>query len=267
MKKTLYLTLVLVALLLLTVKLLTLPLANFFIPQAQAGLQITSVPDGAEVYIDSELKGKTPHEEASLKKAEVYIKLISKGGIWGGKVTLNPGTWTVVKRNLSADPQTQAGEILTLEKGEGVNVISSPDGASVEIDGKGVGQTPLKLSLEKGEYNFVIKKGNYLPSTVKATIPEDFNLTLNVDLALTEADLSSISLPAQSTTPKVKVLSTPTNFLRVRDQPSLSGKEITRVEPNDELLFLGEESNWYKVRLKNGMEGFILASYAEKITQ
>lgn len=269
MRKSLYLTLALVALLLLVVKLTTLAVGQFMIPKAYAGLKITSQPPGAEVYLDNTLKGKTPYEEGSLKTSTVLIKVVSSKGTWEGKVVLNSGTWTVIQRDLSADPQTQAGENMTLQKGEGVTVISSPDGALLEVDGKTLGQTPLKISTEEGvEHLFVIQKGGFNQRSIKVAIPEGFHLTINVDLALDDrVDLTNVALTPQSTSSKVKILSTPTNFLRVRDKPNLAGKELTRVEPGDELVLLGEEGSWYKVRLSNGLEGYITSAYAEKITQ
>ena len=149
-----------------------------------------------------------------------------------------------------------------LEKGEGVSVISSPVGAILEIDGIYVGLTPLTTNVGEGEHTFVLKKNNFLSESInKVSVPEGYHLTISVDLAITEADLNNITLPVINATAKVKVRSTPTGFLRVRDKPSLSGKEIRRVAPGDELLLLEEQDDWDKVRLSNGEEGYVSALY------
>ena len=261
MKKSLYVALILVALIILAVRFLSVVLPNFLGVKNNAGLKITSIPDQADVYLDNELTGKTPFEEANFKKKEVTIKLVAQDSKWEGKVLMHPGTWTMVQRKLSPDSATGSGEILTLEKGTGVSIISAPVGATVEIDGSTVGLTPLRTNVSEGEHIFVVKKGNFLSESIKAGVPEGYHLTANVDLAITEADLTSIALLVTSTTPKVKVRATPTGFLRVRDKPSLAGKEIGRVAPGDELLLLEEQVNWYKVRLSNGEEGYVSALY------
>lgn len=261
MKKSLYIVLIAVAVILLAVRFFSLQLPNFLGVRENMGLRITSVPDQADVYIDNELIGKTPFEEKNVKKNEVLIKLVSSGNKWEGKVSLNPGTSTVVQRKLSPDTATGSGEILTLEKGTGVSVISSPVGAMLDLDGVSLGVTPLTADVTAGEHIFVVKKNNFLMENIKASVPDGFHLTINVDLSLTEADLSSIVLPITNTLPTVKVGSTPTGFLRVRDKPSLSGKEIGRVAPGDELLLLEKEANWDKVRLSNGEEGYVSALY------
>lgn len=225
------------------------------------GLKITSIPDQADIYFDNELTGKTPFEEANFKKREVTIKLVAKDSKWEGQVRLNPGTWTLVQRKLSPDSATGSGEILALEKGEGVSIISAPVGATIDLDGVSIGLTPLTINVAEGEHIFVLKKNNFLSESIKASIPNGYHLTINVDLAITEADLSSMALPVVSTTSKVKVRSTPTGFLRVRDKPSLLGKEIGRVVPGDELLLLEEQPSWDKVRLSNGEEGYVSALY------
>lgn len=268
MKKSLYLILATMAAILLLTKLISLSMETLFSSPASTSLRVVSTPAGADVYLEGNLKGKTPYEGGNLKNSSVIVKIVSQQGQWEGKVVLNAGTWTVIQRDLTADPQTQAGEILTLQTGEGLSVISSPDQAVVEVDGKSMGETPLKLNLPQGEYIFVVKKDNFLQRTIKATIPENYQLTLNVDLALTEGvDLSVANLPTQSMSTMIKILPTPTGFLRVRDKPSLSGKELARVKPGDELLFLEEENNWFKVRLPNGLEGHISSTYGQKQNQ
>lgn len=268
MKRSLYFTLATAAAILLLTKLISLSMGVFFSSPATASLRVVSTPAGADVYLEGSLKGKTPYEEGNFKNSPVMVKIVSQEGQWEGKVALNAGTWTVIQRDLTSDPQTQAGEILTLQTGEGLSVISSPDQAVVEVDGKSMGKTPLKLNLPAGEYIFVVKKDNFLQRTIKATIPEDYHLTLNAELALTEGvDLSAVNLPTQSASIMIKVLATPTGFLRVRDKPSLSGKELARVKPGDELLFMEEENTWFKVRLPNGLEGYISSAYGQKQNQ
>ncbi len=266
MRKSLYIVLILIALALLAIRFFSLQLPNF-LGLENMGLRIISVPDQADIYIDGKFLGKTPFEEVNFKKREITIKLLAESNKWEGKVTLNPGTSTFVQRKLSPDFATGSGEILSLEKGTGVSIISSPVGAMVEIDGISVGVTPLTINVSEGEHIFVIKKNNYLSEAInKVSVPDGYHLTISVDLAITEADLSSNASSVITTTPKVKVRSTPTGFLRVRDKPALGGKEIGRVAPGDELFLLEQQSNWYKIRLSNGEEGYASSVYLQIIS-
>ena len=87
-----------------------------------------------------------------------------------------------------------------------------------------------------------------------------------MDLALSEADLTTVAAPVITQTPQVIVKETPTGFLRVRDKASLSGKEIAQVKPGDSLILLEELTGWDRVRLSDGTEGFVSSTYVEKKT-
>jgi N-acetylmuramoyl-L-alanine amidase len=63
---------------------------------------------------------------------------------------------------------------------------------------------------------------------------------------------------------KVLILQTPTGFLRVRDQPSLGGNEITQVKPGETYQLLDERTDWYQIKLTNGQTGWISSEYAQK---
>ncbi len=178
---------------------------------------------------------------------------------------LNGSTLTVINRELSSIPQGAAGEVLTLEKGQGVVVLSYPDQAQIEVDGKIYEKTPVSVDIPAGEHSFTVSKGNYLKRSIKASIPQGYALTLSVDLALSEPDLTQVTASVITTTPKVIVKNTPTGFLRVREQATTSSKEVARVAPGDELILIEEMGNWSKVRLEDGKEGFVSNTYVDKM--
>jgi hypothetical protein len=185
-------------------------------------------------------------------------------GKWEGRIKLKDGTLTVVNRELANDVASASGEVLTLEKGQGVTLLSTPNEAEVEIDGKNYGKTSTLANIPPGQHTFVLSKSGYLKRSIKADVPENFNLTLNVDLALTEADLTDVNTPTITITPKLVVKNTPTGFLRVREKPNLNSKEVAQVKPNDELTLLEEVSTWYRVRLDDGTEGYVSSTYVNK---
>ena len=232
----------------------------------KSGISVMSEPPDAQVFIDNEEVGKTPYENQNLEPKEYLIRVEKDEMIWQGRVKLKEQTLSLVNRELSKDQTFSAGEILSLDKGKGLTVVSNPAGAEVEVDEKSYGQTPIFIDVLSGEHTISVSHPNYLKRNIRAIIPSDFNLIVSVDLSLSEADLTTIVTPAIKTTPELKVLNTPTGFLRVRDKPSTSGKEIDRVSPGDILIMLEELPSWYRVRLSDGKEGFVSSSYAEKQT-
>lgn len=239
---------------------------TIFGAKTKSGISIISTPDKAKVFIDNQDLGETPFTKDDLVPNEYTVKLEKDSMIWQGKIKLTPNTLSVINRDLSKDITSSAGEILTLERGKGITVVSSPSGAEVEVDGKAYGKTPLTINVDSGEHNLFISHPNYLKRSISANLPKGFNLTISSDLALSEADLTTFTAPTITTTPEVVVKKTPTNFLRVRDKASIQGKEIAQVKPGDVLILLSEEGDWDRVRLSDGKEGYVSASYVEKKT-
>jgi len=239
----------------------------FFGIKQRSGLSILSTPSEATVFLDSKEVGKTPFEDKNLDTKEYLVRLEKEDSSWQGKVKLTSGTVTIINRDLAAQEASSAGEVLSLSKGRGVTVISNPSEGEVEIDGKPYGKTPITINLSTGDHTITVAHPNYLKRSIRANLPANLNLTVSVDLGLSEADLTTISAPVINQTQQVKVLQTPTGFLRVRDKPSLSGKEIDRVNVGDKLVLLEETNGWDRIKLTDGTEGFVSSTYVEKQTQ
>lgn len=238
---------------------------KFNVTKEKAGVRVLSVPSEAIVFINNKEVGKTPYQDEELSDGEYLVKIQAGDGVWQGSVKLVAGTLTVVNRDLAKDTTSSAGEVLLLKKGKGVTLVSFPSESDVEIDGKYYGKTPTTLQINAGEHTFGLSKAGYLKRSIKAYIPERFNLTLSVDLAISEVDLTNITTPPITQTAKVVVKNTPTGFLRVRDKPSVTGKEVGQVSPGDQLILLEELSGWDRVRLSNGTEGYVSKSYVDKL--
>lgn len=230
----------------------------------KSGMSILSTPDGATVFLDGKEVGKTPYESRDLEVREYLVRISKEKYGWQGKVKLVSGTVTVINRDLSADFSSQAGEVLILKRGKGMTIVSNPSDADVEVDGKTYGKTPQILDIPSGEHTMLLTHINYLKRSIKANLPEDFNLTVFVDLPISEADLTTISTPVITQTPEVIVKNTPTGFLRVRDKPSTTGKEVAQVKPGDTLILLEEQGAWDRLRLSDNTEGFVSSAYVEK---
>lgn len=263
-KKALIFGLVLVSLLIITLQFSNKIASSVFKTREKAGLRVLSVPIGANVYVNGDSVGKTPYEDQDLTTQEYALKIETDSSSWEGKIKLIPGVLTVLNRELTPDSSSSAGEVLTLEKGKGVTIISNPSGALVEINGKQYGNTPISVDIAPGEHTFAIKKPSYLNRSIRATVPDGYNLVINADLALSEADLTKLTAPVITETPKVLVKNTPTGFLRVREKASVTSPELAKVSPGDELVLLEELSDWVRIRLSNGTEGYVSSTYVEK---
>lgn len=232
----------------------------------RGGISILSTPSNAAVFLDNKKVGQTPFDDKNLEIKEYLVKIDQNGASWQGRVKLEPGTVTVINRELALVEASSAGEILSLSKGRGITVISNPTKGDVEIDGKAFGKTPIVINLSAGDHTINISHASYLNRSIRANLPENLNLTVSVDLALSEPDLTSVSTSVITQTQQVKVLSTPTGFLRVRDKASLSGKEIGRTNTGDTLVLLEELNGWDRVKLSDGSEGFVSSAYVAKVT-
>lgn len=260
----LFLILIVLSIFSLIIKFGTKPVYSLLGYQPKAGLKITSLPEST-VYLNQESVGKTPYINEELLEGEYQVKLESGDKKWEGSVKLNTGTVTVLNRELSESLASSSGEVLHLYEGKGVVITSAPTGASVEIDGKMNGHTPLSVNnLSNGEHTFLLKHPNYLPRSVRATMPDNLLLNIHVDLSISDSVEVNTPAPTIVVQQKVVVTDTPTGFLRVRDNPSVLGKEVTRVKPGDELILLEETQGWSKVRLQDETEGYVSSDYLEK---
>ncbi len=248
MKKTIVFILVLISIFILLIRFADFGLQSFLGAKKVSGINILSMPSGATVFLDGVEAGKTPYEDKNLTPKEYAIKIEKADLIWQGRVKLTVGTVTAISRDLAKD-------------------FSSPDGAQVEVDGKPYGITPVSLKLGSGDYMVVLSRPGYLKRSIRINLSEGYRLVVSVDLALSEADLTAVQTPPITQTPEVVVKDTPTGFLRVRDKPALSGKEIAQVKPSDTLILLEELVGWYRVRLANGTEGYVSTSYVDKKPQ
>lgn len=263
----------------------------------KAGIQVTANPQ-ANVFLDSQSLGQTPVYQEGLKPGTYTLKVASNDqalATWEGKVTLNGGALTVVDRQLATDPTKSFGYTLTFEAlasktATEVNLISFPDTVSVMVDGAPVGFTPFKSdSIAAGGHTFTLTSPGYQDQVIKASVKAGNRLVINVQLGAqtiiptpTPTPLSTPSatptvnpaeitpLPKQASDaavlkPYVEILTTPTNFLRVRATAGASGVEVAKVNPGDRFPYLSTESGWYQIEYLTGKKGYVSTTYAKLV--
>jgi hypothetical protein len=270
MKKVLLILAVFISLVSILFQFGRAPLQKFIGSHSRSGLQIDSNTK-AKVLIGGIEKGETPFVDSNLTEGELLVSLqpVEDSSVsakpWQGYIKLNPGTLTVINRNMEASVQGSSGEVITLEQGKGVTVVSTPPQVELIVDGVVMGRTPITLSdLSPGDHQFILSKENFVKRSIRAKVVDGYNLVLTVDLAIAEADLTKLPTVPVSATAQVIIKNTPTGFLRVRNSASANGQEMGQVKPGDVLTMLEEIPNWYRVRLSDGKEGYISAAYAQK---
>lgn len=245
--------------------------------RANAGILVESIP-ASSVYIAGEQVGRTPYE-TNLNPEEVVVKLIPETidkalAPFETKVTLSSGIKTTIRREFGETEESSAGEIVSFEKVGGkevsISVVTIPNSAQITIDGVVRGFAPYKTtSVSPGEHSLVVSSQGYVDRTITVKAVVGYRLTAVVKLK-PNGEISPEEKVEGETTEKkimVEILSTPTGFLRVREEASTAAKEVAQVNPGERFPFLGEdtENNWFKIGYKEGEEGWVTGQYAKKI--
>jgi len=244
----------------------------------RGALQVTSVPK-SQVFLDGKYIGNTPLSLIELPDlldiGEYSLKLVpTEKGLkeWSEKISIYKGALTVVDRTFDKNLGSSTSTTITLtqasnkDKSE-LSVISFPSGAQVVLDSSIKGSTPILLEdITISDHEIKILKDGYKEKVVKVKAVEGKRMEVVVNLGI-RTDLASES-PVASTSAtlskKVKVLDTPTGFLRVRESPSLESSQSGTVNPGDLLDLISKEEEWYQITLPDGKTGWISSEYAQE---
>ncbi|MFD3006128.1 PEGA domain-containing protein [Thermus tengchongensis] len=138
---------------------------------ATATLAVDSRPQGAEVYLDGRLSGRTPVSlSVNPGRHEVELRL---SGYQPYRVTVNPRPGERVQVFAQLVPERRQGTLA---------VTSSPSGAEVYVEGALRGRTPLSLSLPEGRYAVELRLSGY--ETYRATVQVRRGETTRLDVRL-----------------------------------------------------------------------------------
>ncbi len=145
-------------------------------------LQVSSYPTEAEVYVDGEKKGLTPITINDLPLGEHFVEVTKENfNTWSQKIDVNEYKVIQLVANLQA---TSAS----------ISVDSNPEGATVYLNGKNKGITPVKIEdLDAGDYTLTVEKDGFAPYTEKITVSKGETVVRNITLkkAITELSIDS----------------------------------------------------------------------------
>ncbi len=246
----------------------------------KSGIEIMSYPT-AKVFIDGKEAGMTPYKNVTLKPGEAEIRLEARNKTWKRKIDLKSDVNTVINWEFGEGENEDGGYLLFMEKTgnekrAGLMVSASPDKAAVAVEGEIIGFSPLRIDDVSGgdkqvsisfpgykSINLYIKTTGGYQLVIEAFMVEQKieNDTEN-PLELVVEDLEP---KMESSLGKVVILKTETGWLRVREAASSGGREVGRVNPEEEYNLLEEKEGWYKIDYEEGKEGWISASYADKL--
>jgi hypothetical protein len=242
-------------------------------------LQIESVPR-TNVFINSTLSGQTPMQ-TSLKEGVYTVKLVPEASeaktiSWSSTVRVYKGTTTYINRELASNELLSGGEILSLEKnsqgGAMIWVNTDPSGVFVSLDGEDRGVSPAYIeNVATGQHELSVRDDGLLPRTIKVIVVPDHKLIVDFKL-MRDENFKEKQNQKKKKEPKeeaklLKILETPTGWLRVRSEPSLGASESAQVVPGEEYKFYTVEENWYQIEYEEGKRGWVYGDYIEEVLE
>jgi len=109
-------------------------------------IEINSVPEGADVYVDNKFEGITP------------LKYEISPGTYEIRIKKDP-EYKEITDNLEVNAEETSSRNYTLNPVYFLEINTIPEGAYVKIDGNYKGSTPIKLELPRSTCQLIIEKG------------------------------------------------------------------------------------------------------------
>lgn len=129
--------------------------------------------------------------------------------------------------------------------------------------GNTIGPNEMKLQSGESIVYLGFEDKQDLTTEAKNSLSAALNGKPIVD-ATTDVDVKKTDSSNQ-TSPKIKILPTGLGYLRIREQPTASSKEIGRAKEGQEYDVIEEKSSWYKIKFENDSVGWVSGSYAKKV--
>ncbi len=240
---------------------------------SNAGIQIKSSPS-SKVFINDKETGTTTYKNEKLKPGEYTIKLESGDKVWSDKVRLTENTILYINRELTTDPQLQSGEIVSLERGKGITVVTTPSQVEVSLDSKVQGNTPRLIpSVSPGIHEISLTKEGYEPKKIKIKAVNGYKIVIEVQLKPENLEPTTPSpTPEASPSAAASVSATASASVspNISSKPSPSPKQSASAsatpKPSSSIsatpgtvTILSTPTGWLRVRDKAGIDGVEIA--------
>ena len=146
-------------------------------------LRVTSEPDRAQVKLNDSPVGDTPYH-ARLEQGKYKVTVVKAGySIFEQTVLVNWDREAVVSAKMEPLPGN-------------LNLTTVPSGASVSINGKDYGSTPLKVSaLPRGRYKVEFRKAGFDPVSIEIDLAGGQTVERNLVLNSSTGQLDFVTYP------------------------------------------------------------------------
>ncbi len=245
---------------------------KLFAGRKKAALSVNANPR-ASIFLDGEHLGSTPYYNEALKAGEFVLKIVpeSTGQAlmpWEGRVSLSPGILTVVNRELGLTQDDSFGEILSFEpladkNTVSVSVVTTPDGAVVNLDGEPRGFAPLTLdNITEGDHILLVSSPGFKERTIKAKTVKGHKLIASVQLGRDTTPPPAeepTDEPTVSPSPSPKPTGSPTATPKATASPKPSGSPKAAASPLPRpYVQIKSDTGWVRVRTGPGPENAVI---------
>lgn len=151
-------------------------------------LELATSVGGADVYLDGIYFGKTD-DDGRIRIPQLYpgtynLRVLAEGyREYLESLSISPRRVALVNAALQEEP----GSLL---------VQSSPDGASVVLDGVEVGSTPLEIpQIDTGEHNLALRKADYTEYSQKISVRSREQRRIQAELSILPGSVRIVTEP------------------------------------------------------------------------
>jgi len=277
---------------------------NILHKEQKAGLQIITSDTPTSVFINGQYLDKTPLIKKDIKPGEYYVELKPDDtdlAQYETSVNLKAGLLTVITWKPGTTPEQSGGVIyemepLTDKTQTQIEFLSIPDGAIIEVPGKGKSLTPMTLdNVPAGELEYKAILPSYEGQENTINVVAGYKMLVTLKLAkqpsgepATKKTVANSSTPsptivttdegstesAQPSSNKEendRVLIKPTNLfinsqevLKVRAEPNVTSLQIGVAQVGKSYaVVIAPKDGWLKIKLGDDLEGWISNAYAE----
>jgi formylglycine-generating enzyme required for sulfatase activity len=150
---------------------------------ASGKLTVSTTPSGADVYLDAEKKGKTPLTLEAPAGSHLLTVTAQGYAPLTEEVNIQAYQTSTLSRNLAP----QIGSL---------SVKTNPDKANIYLDGKFIGQSPIKVpSVLAGEHKVKAELKDYTPAEQTAEITHQQTTEVSLDLSGLPGKILVTSVP------------------------------------------------------------------------
>lgn len=253
---------------------------GYFSPKP-GGIRIETIPK-ASVFINGSLVGETPYE-GTYKAGKILLRLVpqvSEENLipYETSINITSGAQTVVGRTFASIEDESSGYVISFEKlktkGTAFAATSEPDNSQVLIDGVSRGFSPyIASTIAPAMHTIVVKSPGYLDFSITVKAVNGYKLLLYTKLGQGGNPEEALTESVQERR-FVKILETPTGYLRVRTKPGEEGSEIAQVKTGEQYPYIDTdvETGWVEIQyqapkegMPSGIVGFVSGDYVSVV--